>query len=85
MIDWSIHTGDVLTVLGFVATIATVLFRVGGMTERINNMRDDIKALNEATKELTMVARTQALQDQRLALHERWIDELRHGVGLVVK
>jgi len=43
----------------------------------ISDLKIEIKKLNDVLTAL-------AVQESRLDMHEKWIDELRHGIGLVV-
>lgn len=82
MINWEIS-------LGSLATIATVLLAGTGFywkqtfyskkfTEDIVEIKADLKILNKVVMDL-------ALQNQRMIMIEKAIDELRHGHGYIYK
>ena len=63
------------------STIAAAIKNQNQASERqaneISDLKTEIKKLNDVLTAL-------AVQESRLDMHEKWIDELRHGIGLVI-
>lgn len=89
VIDWSISVGNLLTILSMAVISIGVIW---GMRSDIRAISQDIKyiqekqqTLNEAFTQLGNILTKVAVQDTRLAMIEKNIDELRHGDGFVRK
>lgn len=86
-IDWTVRVGDLLVIGGFITAIIT-LFSMQKSDIRV--IRHDLKyvqehlaTLNESFTQLGQILTQVAVQDSRLGMMEKSIDELRHGQGFV--
>jgi hypothetical protein len=88
-----LHILEICAILGGGVGVA---FRLGKTTERIetaiiaqakNAERQGVEMVELRTeiKKLNDVLTTLAVQETRLDMHDKWIDELRRGVGLISK
>jgi len=89
ILEYTITIGSILQTV--VYTAAAVAFFYAMRTD-INILKHDMRSLQENQRSMTEVVAqlgkvlTQvAVQDSRLVMLERHIDELRHGQGLVVQ
>lgn len=87
-IDWPI----VVNLLQVVSILGAWIWMFLSMRSEIRILRHDIKGLekaqillNEAFTQLGSILTAVAVQDTRLAMLEKHIDELRHGQGFVSK
>lgn len=87
MINWSIDAGNVITV--FVLIITASMF-IGKIQTALVGLKDDVDhlekrqdALNDAFNQLGKILTQVAVQDNRLNMMEKNIDELRHGRGYI--
>lgn len=64
-----------------------VVFKLGRVTERVENMlalqTRELSELKEETKKVSTVLTALALQEQRIDLLDQRYEELRHGEGFV--
>lgn len=87
LIEYSISVGNILTIL---TVIASVIGLVVNMRNDINIVKNDITHLEESHKTLTeafnhmgKILTQVAVQDTRLNMIEKKIDELAHGKGII--
>lgn len=88
MLEWlSNNGGVVLQAIVIIFTVTTVFF---GMKGEIRILRHDVRSvektienLSESLKQLGSILTQVAVQDSRLGMIERAIDELRHGNGYI--
>lgn len=87
MFDWTINMGNILAVLFYVAGGLGVFY---GMKSDIRVLRHDIRhieekqiVLNESFLQLGKILTQVAVQDTRLGMIEKYVDELRHGKGYI--
>jgi hypothetical protein len=87
MIDWTISLGNLLQIGSFLAVGIGAFYAV---RSDLRVLRHDVKALGDrqdgmqaALTNISTVLTTVAVQDVRLAMVEKTIDELRHGQGYV--
>ena len=87
MINWSIDAGNILT---FITMLVTASIFVGRVQTSLTTLKDDVShlekrqdALNEAFNQLGKILTQVAVQDSRLTMMEKNIDELRHGQGYI--
>jgi hypothetical protein len=90
---------NILHILEIVAIVFGgfgVAFQLGKTTERIETaivaqvknaerQGTEMTELRSEIKKLNDVLTTLAVQETRLDMHDKWIDELRRGVGLISK
>jgi hypothetical protein len=89
MFDWTISFGNVLQIGAFVVVWIALYFK---LENNINIIKRDLlgiedkqKSLNEAFTQLGNVLTQVAVQDNRLQMIEKAVDELRHGTGFISK
>lgn len=83
MIDWSVRFGDLLVIVSLAGTIIVYAFKSGRFAQSMENMQQEIKALQEVAKSLTAVLITMAEQKKDIQHLRQEITELRHGKGYV--
>jgi hypothetical protein len=87
VIENTISWGNILTILTVVGSVVTFIWTMRG---DINVLKNDIrylqesqKALTEAFSQLGKILTAVAVQDTRINIIEKRIDELAHGHGYV--
>lgn len=87
MIEYSISIGNIATIL---TVISSVVWLVASMRSDIQLVKNDVehleeshKALTEAFAQLGKILTSVAVQDTRLTMIEKRLDELSHGRGFV--
>lgn len=89
LFEWTFRAGDILTFIGGVAIAAAFLYRRGGedtrtslilkeLTKDFNEMKIEFKAFSQTLAKV-------AVQEVQIGLLMKWYDELRNGIGVVVK
>lgn len=85
--DWTINVNTLVAVLGFIVTAFTVFASLKGdvrvLKHDVSMVREQQKIINEAFSQLGKILTQVAVQDTRLSMMEKNIDELRHGQGFV--
>lgn len=88
-VTWSISAGNIIEVIVVGAGVITLFNK---MNASILLLRKDVSyiqasqmALNEAFKQLGTILTQVAVQDTRLSMIEKRVDELAHGEGLIGK
>lgn len=89
MINWSISAGNIIEILGMGALLITMFNKQNAsillLRKDVNYIQDSQKALGEAFKQLGTILTQVAVQDTRLSMIEKRVDELAHGEGLIGK
>lgn len=87
--DYTLTLGSLLQTITIVCTVASLYWAVRSdvkiLKHDIENLRDGQKSLVIAFEHMGKVLTQVAVQDTRISMIEKDIDELRHGQGLVVK
>jgi len=87
MLDFSISLGNILTILSVVGSVMALLYSMKGdiaiVKHDIHYLQESHKALTEAFSQLGKVLTQVAVQDNRLNMIEKKVDELAHGKGFV--
>lgn len=88
-IDWSVSLGNILTIMAVVGSVMTFIWNMKG---DLNIVKNDIRylqksqgALTEAFSQLGKILTAVAVQDTRINMIEKKLDELAHGHGYVEK
>lgn len=85
--DWSISLGNILTIISVVGAATTFIWTMRGDINIVKNdiryLQDSQKALTEAFSQLGKILTSVAVQDARINMIEKKIDELSHGHGYV--
>ena len=89
MIDWSLNVGNLIQIVAMVAGGLAVFLTMRGdirvLWHDVRRLEQGQEALSEAFRQLGQILTQVAVQDSRLQMLEKNIDELRHGAGYVVK
>lgn len=89
MFDYSISLGNVLTIFSTVGSVMALLYSMKGdiaiVKHDIHYLQESHKALTEAFTQLGRILTQVAVQDQRINMLEKRVDELAHGDGIVKK
>jgi hypothetical protein len=87
MFEWSIRLGDVIQLVAFIAAVLAAFYKLEGdvrvLKHDFASMKASVELLSAAMKSFGDVLSKIAVQENRLDQHEKLIDELRHGEGLV--
>ena len=87
LIEYSISVGNILTILGVVGSTMALLYNMKGdivvVKHDIHYLQESHKALTEAFTSLGKVLTQVAVQDNRINMVEKRVDELSHGEGFV--
>lgn len=87
MFDNSITAGNLLTIFAVVGSVTTFIWSmradIGIVKRDIDYLQQSHKALTEAFNQLGKILTSVAVQDQRINMLEKRVDELSHGKGYV--
>jgi hypothetical protein len=87
VIENTISWGNILTILTVVGSVAAFMWTMRGDINIVKNdikyLQESQKALAEAFSQLGKILTAVAVQDTRISMIERRIDELSHGHGYV--
>lgn len=87
MLDWTISVGNILTILSVIGSVVTLVYSMKNdisiLKRDIDYLQDSHKALTEAFNQLGKILTQVAVQDQRINMLEKRVDEIAHGKGLV--
>jgi hypothetical protein len=82
-----ITTGNLLTIFAVVGSVFTFIWAmkadIGIVKRDIDYLQQSHKALTEAFNQLGKILTQVAVQDQRINMLEKRVDELSHGKGYV--
>ncbi len=87
VIDYSVSIGNILTILSVVGSVTAFMWTMRGdiniVKNDIKHLEESQKALSEAFSQLGKILTSVAVQDQRITMVEKRVDELAHGHGYV--
>lgn len=87
MIEWTVSVGNILTILAVIGSVITLVYSMKNdisiLKRDIDYLQDSHKALTEAFNQLGKILTQVAVQDQRLNMLEKRVDEIAHGKGFV--
>lgn len=87
MIDWTVSVGNLIQIFSIIGAGLTMFFAMKSdlkvLRHNIKHIEQRQEAFNEAFRQLGTILTQVAVQDSRLSMMEKWIDELRHGRGLI--
>lgn len=88
IVEYSITLGNILTIISVVGSVLAVVYNMKGditiVKHDIYYLQESHKALTEAFAQLGKVLTQVAVQDQRINMLEKRVDEMAHGKGLVI-
>ncbi len=91
MFDWTINLSSLITIVANTIAVAGAffLFLISVKTD-INLIKSDVRYIQErlhdvaeTLKQLSEILTKVAIQDTRLNMMEKYIDEMRHGRGFI--
>ena len=87
IIDYSISIGNLLTIVTVIASTLGFVYNMKGDIKLVQNdlghLEESQKALAEAFTQLGRILTAVAVQDTRIGMVEKKMDELAHGQGFV--
>ncbi len=87
VIDYSVSFGNIITIFTVVGSVMALLYTMKGdisiVKHDIHYLQESQRALTEAFAQLGRVLTQVAVQDQRINMMEKRVDEMAHGKGLV--
>lgn len=87
LIEYSVSLGNILTMLTVVGAVMTFIWTMRGDINIVKNdikyLQESQKALTEAFSQLGKILTSVAVQDARITMIEKKLDELAHGHGYV--
>lgn len=87
LIEYSVSLGNILTIFATVGSVMAFMYTMRGdiwvVKNDIKHLEESQKSLAEAFSQLGKILTAVAVQDARLSMIERKIDELAHGRGYV--
>lgn len=88
-IDYTISLGNIITIFTVVGSVMALLYSMKGditiVKHDIHYLQESHRALTEAFAQLGRVLTQVAVQDQRINMLEKRLDELAHGDGIIIK
>jgi len=86
-IDYSISIGNLVTIFTVVGSVMALMYSMKGditiVKHDVHYLQQSHRALTEAFAQLGKVLTQVAVQDQRINMLEKRLDELAHGKGIV--
>lgn len=87
LIDWTITFGNLIQIAAFVGGGLFMFFTMRSdirvLRHDVGYIEDRISTLNEAFTQLGKILTQVAVQDSRLGMIEKAVDEIRHGQGFI--
>lgn len=87
MFEFTITLGNVLTIISVVGAVMTFIWTMRGDINIVKNdiryLQESQKALTEAFSQLGKILTSVAVQDARISMVEKKMDELAHGHGYI--
>ncbi len=86
-VDWTLNIANIFNLLIFILggcwAIISMKEDLRIVKYDIINLRESVKVLNEAFRQMGDILTKVAVQDNRLTMMDKYIDELRHGRGFI--
>lgn len=87
IIEYTVSIGNILTILAVVGSVMALFFSMKGditiVKHDIHYLQQSHKTLTEVFSQLGKVLTQVAVQDQRMSMFEKRLDELAHGKGII--
>jgi len=87
IIEYTVSIGNIATIFSVVGSVMALMFSMKGditiVKHDIHYLQESHKALTEAFAQLGRVLTQVAVQDQRINMLEKRLDELAHGKGII--
>lgn len=89
MFDWTVNLGNLIQIFtvvgGGIWVFAKQSNRISLLSQSILHLEEAQRILNEAFAQLGKILTQVAVQDTRLSMMEKALDEIRHGKGFIEK
>jgi len=89
VIDYSISFGNILTILSVIGSVMAFIWTMKGdiimIKSDISYLQKSQTVLSEAFNQFGKVLTAVAVQDNRMSMVEKRVDELAHGLGFIKK
>lgn len=87
ILEYSISLGTILQTVVYTAAAIAFFFTMRNdiniIKHDMDNLHQSQRSLNEAFSQLGKILTQVAVQDNRIVMIEKYVDELRHGQGFV--
>lgn len=87
LFDWTVNLGNLIQILtvvgGGVLVFARQSNKINLLAKSIEHLELAQKVLNEAFAQLGKILTQVAVQDSRIGMMEKNLDEIRHGKGFI--
>lgn len=87
ILDYTISVGSILQTVVIAAAAVAAFYSmrsdINVLKHDMKNLQENQKTLTEAFRQLGQVLTSIAVQDNRLIMLEKHLDELKHGKGLI--
>lgn len=87
LIEYTVSFGNILTIIAVVGAVMTFIYtmkgEIGVIKNDIEHLESSQKSLTEAFSQLGNILTSVAVQNTRIAMIEKRVDELAHGQGFV--
>lgn len=87
ILEYTITIGSILQTVVYTAAAVAFFYAmrtdISILKHDMRNLQENQKTMTEAFSQLSKVLTTIAVQDNRIVMIEKYIDEIRHGKGFV--
>ena len=87
ILEYTITIGSILQTVVYTAAAVAFFYAmrtdINILKHDMRNLQDNQRTMTEAFSQLGRILTSIAVQDNRIVMLEKYIDELRHGKGLV--
>lgn len=87
LIEYTVSLGNILTIVSVVGAVMTFIYtmkgEIGIIKNDIEHLEGSQKSLTEAFSQLGSILTSVAVQNTRISMIEKRVDELAHGRGFV--
>lgn len=87
VVEYTVSIGNIMTIFSVVGSVMALMYSMKGditvVKHDIHYLQESHKALTEAFTQLGKVLTQVAVQDQRINMFEKRLDEIAHGKGLI--
>lgn len=82
--DWTLHLGDLLTVIAMGGSVMYFAYRTGSLVESIDSMEENIQQLEKAMESVATLLTRVAVQDERITYLDKRVEDLRRDFNEVL-
>lgn len=88
ILEYTITIGSILQTVVYTAAAVAFFYAmrtdINILKHDMRNLQENQRAMTEAFSQLGRILTSIAVQDNRIVMLEKYIDELRHGKGIVL-